>query len=316
MEKTQTIRLGTRGSLLARTQSGLIADELRRFHPHLNVELVIIKTSGDQFADRPLADAGGKGLFTKELELALLDGQIDMAVHSFKDVPVTMPLAPTADLVIAAVPRREDVRDVLASVKYKSLAQLPAGARIGTGSTRRRCQLLHAFPKLIVEPLRGNVDTRLEKARSTSLDGVILAMAGLLRCGKFDAAWMTPLQVAQMLPAAGQGALALQCRADNTAVRKLLAALDDPPTHEAVLAERAVVAHLNGDCHSPIGALAQISGDDMTLVAAVGARDGNPPVIRAGGCGPRSEAMGIASGVCTVLKQQGADKLLAGPARY
>ncbi|HTW95872.1 MAG TPA: hydroxymethylbilane synthase [Tepidisphaeraceae bacterium] len=312
MAKRQTIRLGTRGSLLARSQSGMIADDLRRLHADLNVELVLIKTSGDQFSDRPLSEAGGKGLFTKELELALLAGQIDMAVHSLKDVPVTMPLVPTTDLIIAAVPIRQDPRDVLASPKYRSLGELPSGARIGTGSTRRRCQLLHAYPGMFVQPLRGNVDTRLEKARSASLDGVILAMAGLVRCGKFDAAWMTPLPLDSMLPAAGQGALALQCRTADTGVRELLAPLDDPKTHEAVLAERGVVQSLNGDCHSPIAALATISGNDLTLHAAVGWRDGNPPVIRASAAGHQSDSARIVQAVCDQLKKQGAEQLLAG----
>src|SRR3954469_14629907 len=158
MSEPHQLRLGTRGSLLARSQSQMIADELMRLHPGLRVELIIIKTSGDQVQDKPLADIGGKGLFTKELEQALLDKQVDFAVHSFKDVPVTMPLVDQADLIIAAVPKREDARDVLASAKYRSIDELPNGARIGTGSLRRRCQLLARRPDLVVEGIRGNID--------------------------------------------------------------------------------------------------------------------------------------------------------------
>jgi len=312
MGNDRIIRLGTRGSLLARTQSGMVADDLRRLHPNVRVELVIIKTSGDQFADRPLADVGGKGLFTKELELALLANQIDLAVHSMKDVPVTMPLVPTGDLVIAAVPARKDPRDVLISTRFKELNQLPVAARIGTGSTRRRCQLLQAVPGIVIEPLRGNVDTRLEKAKSGSLDGIVLAMAGLLRLGKFDPNWMNPLPLTQMLPAAGQGALALQCRVADDRTRGLVSALDDPDANQATTAERAVVANLNGDCHSPIAALAILTGNRITLHAAVGGRDGNPPVIRAAAAADRKDALKAVESVCTRLREQGAEALLAG----
>src|SRR5687768_18563534 len=167
-----TLRLGTRGSLLARTQSMLVADALERAHLGLKIEMHIVKTTGDQITDRPLHEAGGKGLFTKELEQALLAGEIDFAVHSYKDVPVTMPLVDQADLVIAAVPTREDPRDVLVSRKAKRLADLPPGARVGTGSLRRACQIVHARPDVVIEPVRGNIDTRLRKLTEGHYDAI------------------------------------------------------------------------------------------------------------------------------------------------
>src|SRR5687768_14549647 len=166
------LRLGTRGSLLARTQSQLVADDLMLRHPGLRVELVIVRTSGDRITDRPLHEFGGKGLFTKELEQALLAGEVDFAVHSFKDVPVTMPLVDTSGLTIAAVPAREDPRDVLVSRKAKRLADLPPGARVGTGSLRRACQIVHARPDVVIEPVRGNIDTRLRKLTEGHYDAI------------------------------------------------------------------------------------------------------------------------------------------------
>src|SRR5688500_3592950 len=205
----QTLRLGTRGSLLARTQSMLVAHDLERAHPGLRVELRIFKTSGDRIADRPLHEFGGKGLFTKELEQALLAGEIDFAVHSFKDVPVTMPLVDTTDLAIAAVPERESPFDVLVSADARKVQELPQGARVGTGSRRRRCQLLAARPDLAVEAVRGNIDTRLRKWREGQFRAIVLAAAGLRRARLFDESAMAILDdPAVMLPAPGQGALA------------------------------------------------------------------------------------------------------------
>lgn len=181
-----TLRLGTRGSRLARMQSQWVADELERLHPGLRVAMEIITTTGDQIADRPLHEAGGKGLFIRELELALLDGRIDLAVHSYKDVPVTMPLVAQEKLVIAATPVREDPRDVMISTRAASLADLPAGSRVATGSLRRRCQLLAAHPTLNIVPVRGNIDTRLNKLAAGDYDAMVLALAGLRRGGLYD----------------------------------------------------------------------------------------------------------------------------------
>jgi hydroxymethylbilane synthase len=271
---TLTLRLGTRGSLLARMQSQMIATQLESFHPGLKVELQIIGTTGDRVTNKPLHDIGGKGLFTRELELALLDGSIDFAVHSLKDVPVTMPLVDTTDLVIAAFPKRADPRDLLVSAKASRLADLPQGAIVGTGSLRRRCQILHRRPDLNVQPVRGNVDTRLRHLKAGEFDAIILAEAGVRRCGLYDAAIMHPIAPDEMLPAAGQGALALQCSRDSLETRQLLERMNDAKTAACVNAERAIIWALNGDCHSPIAAFAQIEGGELILRAAVGHRDG------------------------------------------
>ena len=205
--------------MLARTQSQMVADEVERVCPRASVDLVIIKTSGDLIADKPLHDVGGKGLFTKELEQALLAGQVDFAVHSYKDVPVTMPLVDTTDLIIAATPVREDSRDVLAVREgiggAAGLMDLPPGARVGTGSLRRRCQLLAKRPDLVIQPIRGNIDTRLRKMNEGAYDAIVLAAAGLKRTGLFDPWGMHLLEPDDMVSAAGQGALALQCRRDD-----------------------------------------------------------------------------------------------------
>lgn len=275
------IRLGTRGSLLARSQSGLVAADLEKHHPGLRVELIVLKTTGDVITDKPLHEFGGKGLFTKELEQALLAGKIDLAVHSFKDVPVTMPLVEQRDLLIAAVPAREDARDVLVSQKVSSLTELVPGATVATGSLRRRCQILSLRPDVRVEPVRGNIDTRLRKLRAGESDALILAAAGLHRSGLFHPAIMHPIDPADLLPAAAQGALAIQCRRSDDQTRGLVNVLNDPITAACVTAERELVRLLEGDCHSPIAAFAQLRGEHLVLRAAVGARGGEPPIVRA-----------------------------------
>jgi hydroxymethylbilane synthase len=302
--------------LLARTQSQIVADDLERRHPGLQVELVLIKTTGDVVLDKPLHDIGGKGLFVKELELALLSGQVDFAVHSFKDVPVTMPLVDESDLVIAATTTRQDARDALAWRPDKgpppSVADLPQGAVIATGSLRRRCQLLQRRPDLVVQPIRGNVDTRLRKLHEGTMDGVILAMAGLRRVGMFDSQTMRPLEPDEVLPAPGQGALALQCRRDADRVRPLLAALHDADCATCVAAERELVRRLGGDCHSPIAAYATTEGGQLRLRAAVGARDGQTPVVFADATG-MAQPMDEVVGQCfEQLTRQGAERLLGG----
>lgn len=273
------LRLGTRGSLLARMQSQQVADLLMRKVPSVQVQLRIIRTTGDTEQQRPLYEIGGKGLFVKELEQSLLNRGIDFAVHSFKDVPVTKPLLDVSSLLIAAVVARQDVRDVL--VGAASIAQIPRGARVGTSSPRRRCQILSHRPDLDVQPIRGNIDTRLRKQREGQFDAILLAMAGLKRTGLFDESRMFPIPPDQMMPAAGQGALALQCRRDDLATLQLLQQLNDSETAACVDLERQVVLALNGDCHSPIAALATLKRNEFNLSVAVGSRDGNPPLIRA-----------------------------------
>jgi hydroxymethylbilane synthase len=308
---THTIRLGTRGSLLAKTQSQLIASELEKRHKGLAVELVIIKTTADQILDKPLTEFGGKGLFTKELEQALLANDVDFAVHSFKDVPVTQPLVEQNDLIIAAVPEREDPRDVLISLKAKSIAELPPEARVGTSSPRRRCQLLELRPDLKVDVLRGNIDTRLRKLRDGEYDAILLAAAGLRRTGLFLEEDMVMLQPEQFLSAPGQGALALQCRRSDERTRELLEALDNPDTERCVTAERVIVQALGGDCHSPIAALAECVEGDMLLRAAVGARNGNPPVIRASAQCPADRSDLAVQEVLKSLQEQNVSALLS-----
>lgn len=312
MPETSPLRLGTRGSMLAKVQSGQVADELEKCHPGLHVELCIIKTTGDQIVDRPLSEAGGKGLFVKELERALLDGQVEFAVHSFKDVPVTMPLVEQENLIVAAVPQREDARDLLISDKAKSLADLPQGALVGTGSLRRRSQLLAVRPDLRVEGIRGNIDTRLRKCQEGQFDAIILAMAGIKRAGLYDSAIMTPIDPAEMLPAAGQGALSLQCRADDQRTRELLGVLHDPATAACVQAEREVVRLLDGDCFSPIAAYARIVEDRMELRVAIGRRGGELPLLRASAAGPASEPLRIAAKAHQQLSEQGVQTHLHG----
>lgn len=311
-----SLRLGTRGSVLAKTQSQLIADELEKRNPGLVVELVVVKTSGDAITDRPLHAFGGKGLFTKEIELALLDERVDFAVHSFKDVPVTMPLVDQSRLSIVATPKREDPSDVLvfptARDQGGSIDQLLRGARIGTGSLRRRCQLLALRPDLQIELIRGNIDTRLKKLANDEFDAILLAYAGLHRAGMFDAGRMFMLGDDQMVPAPGQGALALQCRKDDVRTTELLMGLNDGETSACVAAERALVTALQGDCHSPIAAVARVKRNRLHLAAAVGARDGNPPVIRASADAPLKSPHAAIGAVFDELSRQGAQKLLAG----
>jgi hydroxymethylbilane synthase len=283
-------------------QTAWVVQQLQAVNPGLQIETIYLTSSGDKIQDRPLYEFGGKGLFTRELEVALLEQRIDLAVHSFKDVPVTMPLVEQANLEMVAVPPREDVRDVLVSVKARSIDELPQGAKVGTGSLRRRCQILERRPDLQLEPVRGNIDTRIRKLREGQYDGIILAMAGLKRSNLFDPQFMFPIDTAWLLPAAGQGALALQCRRDDAAARQAARPLNDDLSFAGVAAERELVLALNGDCHSPIAALAAIDGDTLTLAGALGAADGAPPVKRSRVQGPRAEARPLARRLADALQ--------------
>ena len=269
MTAPSPIRLGTRASALARAQCGLVARALEARHPGVRVEVVFIRTSGDRLAHGPLAPAGGKGLFVKEIEEALAGGTIDVGVHSMKDMPARL-----ADgLVVGAVPARADARDVLVGAGGGGVATLPAGARVGTASVRRRAQLLARRDDLDVVVLRGNVDTRLRKWREGAVDALVLAAAGLARLG-IDEPAARPLPVDEFLPAVGQGALCLECRAGDAATRTLLAAMDDAPSAEAVAAERAFLAAVGGDCNTPLAAHATVDGGVVALRAAVSDLDG------------------------------------------
>jgi hydroxymethylbilane synthase len=309
-ELTPTLRLGTRGSLLAKTQSQLVASALEKHHKGLVVELVILKTSADQIPDKPLYEFGGKGLFTKELEQALQRSEIDIAVHSFKDVPVTQPLVVGDDLVIAAVPEREDPRDVFCCTMTRQVTDLPRNAKVGTSSLRRKCQLLAIRPDLTIDVLRGNIDTRLRKLHDGQFDAIVLAAAGLRRTGMFNEAEMAMLDIDQMLPAPGQGALAIQCRRNDERTRELLAVLDHPETERCVTAERVIVQALGGDCHSPIGALAECGDGKMTLRAAVGSKGGVPPILRASAQCPADACDGAVNDVLKSLSDQGVQAML------
>lgn len=309
-ERQHTLRLGTRGSQLARMQSQLIADLIEKTHPDVAVELVIIKTTGDQVQDRPLSEVGGKGLFTREIEQALLREEIDLAVHSYKDLPVTQPLVPQEGLVVAAVPEREDPRDVLVCQACESIESLVPGAKVGTSSLRRQCQLLAIRPDLQITPMRGNIDSRLRKVQEKQYDAIILAMAGVRRAGLFDMDWMHPVETRQLVPAAGQGALALQCRAADAATRQRLAALDDRPTRVCVDCERALVAMLEGDCHAPIGALASYEGEDIVLQAVVGPPGGQGPVVTVQVRKPADRTDDLVAEAFVELERQGAMRML------
>lgn len=308
-----TLRLGTRDSLLARTQSRMVADALERAIPHLQVELILIKTSGDLIQDRPLHQAGGKGLFTKELELALLREEIDFAVHSFKDVPVTMPLVAQSEseLVIASVPEREEANDVLA-MRSPTDQPLKPGTIVGTSSLRRQAWALHTQPQATILPLRGNIDTRIRKLQAGDYDVVIMALAGLKRAGLFDASFMQVLPTDQMIPASAQGALALQCRRKDAATVERLRALNHEPTMTCVQAERELVRLLNGDCHSPIGAFASIEGSMLRLSASVAYQGGRPPLILALAEGPVTDWSATTQAVYRKLLRRNAQSALHG----
>jgi hydroxymethylbilane synthase len=268
---SRSLRIGTRRSALALWQARHISDRLRALHPGLEVSLVEMSTQGDRFLSASLATVGGKGLFVREIEDALLRGDVDLAVHSLKDLPADVP----AGLVLGPSPEREDPRDALVGRGGRNLAALPAGARVGTSSLRRTVQLRALRPDLSVLALRGNVPTRLERTRSTGaegLDAVILALAGLRRLGlAAEASELLPLE--HFVPAVGQGVLGLERRADDLEVRDLLAPLDHPPTTLAVRAERALLARLGAGCTVPLGAHAVLEGSGLRMTALVGDPD-------------------------------------------
>jgi hydroxymethylbilane synthase len=293
------IRMGTRGSLLARAQSALVADEIHR-RCGVEVQTILITTTGDKIQDRPLYDSGGKGLFVKELEQAILSNEIDFAVHSLKDVPVTMPLVDQSDLIIAAIPARIDPRDVLISPYGPTIEDLPYDCIVGTSSLRRRCQLLDHRRDVQIKLIRGNIDTRIKKLQSGEFGATLLALAGLTRANLFDSSLMHPLPLEVMLPAPGQGALALQCRRADRKTFDILKQMDDSATRIAVEAERAVVSALNCDCHSPIAVLGQIENQSLHLRAAMGKRDGDPPVKHASAVSPLDN---ISNAILSVVKQ-------------
>ncbi len=294
------LRLGTRGSLLARMQAMLVQRLINIRHPYLEFESVIIKTTGDQIIDRPLYEEGGKGLFIKELELALLEDRIDFAVHSCKDMPVTMPLVDESELVIAAITMREEARDALICEKAATIDELPPRATVAVGSLRRKCQLLARRSDLRFAPLRGNIDTRIKKLRAGEFDATILALAGLRRAGLFDPGIMFSIPPEVMLPAPGQGGLALQCRKNDTKTRRILEDCDEPRERAAVEAERAIVAAMRCDCHSPIGVYASVLDNQIEIRAILGGPDGQLPIKRAQASG---DAANLAEIISRIVRQ-------------
>jgi hydroxymethylbilane synthase len=295
-ETRATIRVGTRGSLLARWQANWVAEQLRKLHAGLTVELVEIKTLGDRDQNSSLGEIGGAGVFTKEIQRALLDKRVDLAVHSLKDLPVQQ----SGELLLAAVPAREDLSDALIAPVYKTLDALPHGARIGSGSPRRRAQILCMRRDLEVVSLRGNIETRLKYAQEGHLHGVLLACAGLRRLG-LEHQISQRLEPPEFLPAVGQGALGLECRSDDEGIARLVKPLNHDATHRAVLAERAVLAALQGGCALPIAAWARgLDGfgcepADLVLAidAGVFALDGSRRVVVSlQGSGQEPEVLG------------------------
>jgi len=262
--------VGTRGSKLALTQTKWVISELQKHHPEIEFEIQIIKTTGDKVQDKPLDKIGEKGLFTKEIEDKLLSKEIDLAVHSMKDMPSMIP----AGLKFSYVPKREDARDVLILKQgYDSLETLPHGARIGTGSKRRKYQLLKHRPDLKIEPIRGNIDTRIRKMQEEGLDGIVLAAAGLHRLGLQEViSCYLPIDV--MLPSPAQGALALEVRAEDSQTEELLKPLHDTITEIQIKAERAFLDTIKGGCHMPVGAYCIIQEDNALLHVLFGDEEG------------------------------------------
>jgi hydroxymethylbilane synthase len=299
----RTLRVGTRGSALARTQTQLVVDELG-----LHVEIVSIVTTGDR-SPAAMTEIGGTGVFVSALREALLSERIDVAVHSYKDLPIEGP----AGIALAAVPAREDPRDALVARDGLTLGELPAGAKVGTGSQRRTAQLLALGLGIDVVPLRGNVDSRLARVAQHELDAVVVAYAGLRRLGRADEATEV-LDPIQILPAPAQGALAIETRADDRDALEALIPLDHSDTRAAVLAERAVLAALEAGCSAPIGALAEVAEDpdgalELFLRASVTAIDGSD-AVRLSATGPVSDADGIGRRLAAELIDIGAEKMM------
>jgi len=304
-----SLKLGTRGSALALWQANWTKTELEKRWPGLTVELVPIKTTGDKILDVPLAKIGGKGLFTKELDEALLDGRIDVAVHSLKDVPFQLP----DGIDFAAIPEREDPRDAFVS-NGRKLEELPAGARIGTSSLRRQVQLRHRFPALNLMTLRGNVDTRLRKLASDEFDGIVLALAGLKRLGHAERVTQI-LEDDVMVSAVGQGALGIVSRSSDASTRARLEILDHAPTRTAVTAERGLLRSLGGSCQVPIAGRATLEGVQLTIKGLIASLDGRR-VIAEQLTGPAESADALGMELGRKLLELGAGDILAEIAQH
>ncbi len=300
----EKVRIATRGSNLALWQAHFVKSAIEEKSPGVIVELVTVVSTGDAVRDKPLYELGGVGLFTKEVQEAILDGRADVAVHSLKDLPTLS----HPELVLVAVPPRGPVGDVLLSPKHRTFEQLPPGARVATSSLRRRAQLLMHRPDLIVESIRGNVETRIRKLHEEGLDGLILAQAGVSRLGLQNEITQE-LAVDFLLPAVGQGALGIECRQENETVRQLLATLNDPATRAQVDAERAFLRTIEGGCQLPVGTLTSWTGDTLHLRAIVLSPDGQDH-IAGDHAGEARSAESVGVELAKRLLSQGADRLL------
>lgn len=298
------VRIATRKSALALWQANFVKAGLEAAHPGLQVELVPMSTQGDKILDTPLAKIGGKGLFVKELETAMLEGRADIAVHSMKDVPVDFP----EGLMLHTICQREDPRDAFVSTRYQQLADLPQGAVVGTSSLRRQCQIKAIRPDLQIKDLRGNVNTRLAKLDAGEFDAIILASAGLIRLG-FEARIASFLDVGISLPANGQGAVGIECRTDDLVVQQLLAPLEHKETRICVLAERAMNRKLQGGCQVPIGAFAVLQQNELWLRGLVGQLDGSE-ILRSEIKGSAEQAEQLGLQLAEQLLALGADRIL------
>ncbi len=301
---TDTIRIATRKSPLAMWQAEYVRDRLMAIHPGLEVELLGMTTQGDKILDSPLAKIGGKGLFVKELEQQMLEGGADIAVHSMKDVPVAFP----EGLHLAVICEREDPRDAFVSNNFSSLDELPQGARVGTSSMRRQCQLRALRPDLQILDLRGNVNTRLRKLDEGDYDAIILAAAGLIRLG-FEARITQTMSTELSLPAIGQGAVGIECRSEDERVNRLIAPLNDSATRIRVLAERAMNNRLEGGCQVPIAGHATLAGGELHLRGLVGSTDGKT-MVRGERRGPQESAEAMGVELAEELLQNGAAQIL------
>jgi hydroxymethylbilane synthase len=299
------LRIATRRSRLALWQAGHVRARLEALHAGLAVELLPLSTRGDELLEERLDKLGGKGLFVKELEQAMLEGRAELAVHSMKDVPAALP----PGFVLAAILEREDARDAFVSGRYAALAELPRGARVGTSSLRRAAQIAGRYPGLRLTTLRGNVETRLAKLDRGEYDAVLLAVAGLKRLG-LAARIRAFLPVEDCLPAPGQAALGVECLADQTQVLRLVAPLAHAASSACVRAERAVSLALGGSCTIPLGAYAELSGGELRLRALVAAPDGKR-LAKADCAGPASEPEALGARAAGLLRAQGADEILA-----
>lgn len=296
---TTTVRIGTRGSQLALVQAGMVRDKLLSAHPRLKVEICPIKTTGDAILDRNLTEIGGKGLFIKEIEEHLLDGRVDIAVHSMKDLPAFLPEL----LEICCLLPREDPRDVLVSQQAHTIEQLPPDCTVGTSSPRRAAQILHMRPDVKVIPFRGNVQTRLQKITDGEVDATFLALAGLNRLN-ISNRMIHPLATEKFVPAVAQGAVGIEIHKDNRHLKELLAPFHHTQTAFCVAAERAFLAEFEGSCHTPVAALATLSGRELTLQCLM-ARPNGSQLLRTSRLGSPENAVSLGIDAATELRAQG-----------